>query len=92
MEAQEDYISSCIKTVIQISLFEPTGDILVFLTGQDEIEEVKASLTEKLRPLNLNATEVHDKVVQITSSEDLPFVICPLYAALPASKQMQAFQ
>ena len=32
--------------MIQIALFEPKGDILVFLTGQDEIEEVKATLTE----------------------------------------------
>jgi len=69
-------------------LFEPKGDILVFLTGQDEIEEVKATLTERLRPLDLNFDICKDQVVKLDKTEELPFVICPLYAALPANKQM----
>ena len=29
----DDYLSAAIRTVVQIYLFEPEGDILVFLTG-----------------------------------------------------------
>ena len=33
IDAQEDYISAAVKSIIQIILFEERGDILVFLTG-----------------------------------------------------------
>jgi pre-mRNA-splicing factor ATP-dependent RNA helicase DHX15/PRP43 len=41
LESQEDYITCVVKTVLQVLLFENNGDILVFLTGQEEIEEIK---------------------------------------------------
>lgn len=46
--SQEDYITCAVKTIMQIVLFEQKGDVLVFLTGQEEIEEVKQMLEEKL--------------------------------------------
>ena len=36
---QSDYLAGVVKTVVQVLLFEDIGDILVFLTGQEEIEE-----------------------------------------------------
>ncbi|KAL1242429.1 ATP-dependent RNA helicase [Trichinella spiralis] len=40
-EAERDYVDATVRTVIQIHLCEEVeGDILVFLTGQEEIEEV----------------------------------------------------
>ncbi|XP_034230853.1 ATP-dependent RNA helicase DHX33 [Thrips palmi] len=39
-QPQNDYIQSCLSTIFQIHLDGPPGDILVFLTGQDEIEGV----------------------------------------------------
>ncbi|KAE8752457.1 hypothetical protein FOCC_FOCC000928 [Frankliniella occidentalis] len=39
-QPQSDYLQSCLSTIFQIHLEEPPGDILVFLTGQDEIESV----------------------------------------------------
>jgi len=37
-DPESDYLDSCIVTVMQIHLSEPAGDILVFLTGQEEID------------------------------------------------------
>lgn len=37
-EPEEDYLSASLLTVQQIHLQEPAGDILLFLTGQEEID------------------------------------------------------
>lgn len=34
----EDYVDSAVKQVLQIHLASPPGDILVFMTGQEDIE------------------------------------------------------
>lgn len=34
----EDYVDSAVKQVLQIHLSSPLGDILVFMTGQEDIE------------------------------------------------------
>lgn len=52
LQSQEDYITCVIKSIIQIVLFEDKGDILVFLTGQEEIEEIKHLLSQKLDMLD----------------------------------------
>jgi pre-mRNA-splicing factor ATP-dependent RNA helicase DHX38/PRP16 len=33
----EDYVEAAVKQVIQIHLQQPAGDILVFMTGQEDI-------------------------------------------------------
>jgi ATP-dependent RNA helicase DDX35 len=63
--------------VLQIHRSQPPGDILVFLTGQAEIDHC----CELLRS---EATEVHGR-------NDLALAVCPLYAGLPADRQMRAF-
>eukprot|EP00854_Cymbomonas_tetramitiformis_P018602 gene18602-22213_t len=37
---QEDYVDAAVKQAITIHLGAPTGDILIFMTGQEEIETV----------------------------------------------------
>ena len=37
-EPESDYLDATLITVMQIHLSEPAGDILVFLTGQEEID------------------------------------------------------
>ncbi len=39
-QAEPDYVEACIRTAVQIHLFEEEGDILIFLTGEEEIEYV----------------------------------------------------
>lgn len=100
LEAQQDYLSGAVKATIQILLFEEHGDVLVFLTGQEEIEELEQILKDKLRQIHaslLESSDNHDKdqVVKIdqnTDGQSDPFVICPLYANLPQHEQMRAFQ
>ena len=46
---KKDYIEAAIRTVIQIHLTEKEkGDILVFLTGQEEIEDACKRIKEEV--------------------------------------------
>merc|ERR1719181_118323 len=37
-EPERDYLEASIRTVVQIHNAEPEGDVLLFLTGEEEIE------------------------------------------------------
>jgi hypothetical protein len=45
-EPERDYLEAAIRTVLQIHNTEPAGDILLFLTGEEEIEETCKRLTK----------------------------------------------
>ena len=49
---QEDYVEAAVKQAIAIHLGHPTGDILIFMTGQEEIEATCFALqvSSKLAP------------------------------------------
>jgi HrpA-like RNA helicase len=49
LEPQTDYLDSALVTTFQIHLEQPVGDILVFLTGQDEIESLEKLMKEYTR-------------------------------------------
>lgn len=68
---------AALNTILQIHFTEPQGDILVFLTGQDEIEDLEQMIAERMESFPPNT----DK-----------FIICPIYAALPSNVQMRAFE
>jgi HrpA-like RNA helicase len=85
-EPQVDYIDATVTAVLQIHIDEQmpnaisndnAGDILVFLTGQEEIENVARILEEKSKLL---------------PPESLKMMICPIFASLPSEKQMEVFQ
>jgi HrpA-like RNA helicase len=42
---EADYIDAAVVSVLQIHATQPRGDILVFLTGQEEIETANEMLT-----------------------------------------------
>jgi len=48
-EGQEDYIDAALSTAMQIHRYEEKGDILVFLPGQEEIEDLQALLLKHLK-------------------------------------------
>lgn len=53
-EVHDDYLDAALKTVIQIHKYTPDGngsDVLVFLTGQDEIEDLASLLKKYLEDL-----------------------------------------
>ena len=47
---EADYVDAAVVTVLQIHVSQPAdGDILVFLTGQEEIETAAEILTQRTR-------------------------------------------
>lgn len=77
VEPQADYVEAVISTVLQIHETEPPGDVLCFLTGQEEIEDAKRILTERMKLL---PREVPD------------FAVLTLYAAMPYEQQLLVFE
>ncbi|CAI9621573.1 unnamed protein product [Staurois parvus] len=47
---EADYLEACVVSVLQIHVTQPSGDILVFLTGQEEIEACVEMLQERVSP------------------------------------------
>eukprot|EP00771_Trimastix_marina_P002999 gnl/Trimastix_PCT/4180.p1 GENE.gnl/Trimastix_PCT/4180~~gnl/Trimastix_PCT/4180.p1 ORF type:complete len:1060 (-),score=248.51 gnl/Trimastix_PCT/4180:118-3297(-) len=72
-----DYIEAAITTVLQIHVTQPPGDILVFLTGQEEIEQCCEALHQRTRGFGTRLGEL---------------IIRPIYASLPANLQAQIFE
>ena len=47
-----DYVKCCVDTVLKLHAVEPPGDMLVFLTGMDEVDHCVSLL--KVNQFNLN--------------------------------------
>ncbi|VDL75250.1 unnamed protein product [Nippostrongylus brasiliensis] len=75
---EADYMDAVMVTVMQIHLTQPLpGDILVFLTGQEEIESVQEALMEKTKALGSKIKEL---------------IPLPIYANLPSDLQAKIFE
>ncbi|KAI1083404.1 P-loop containing nucleoside triphosphate hydrolase protein [Whalleya microplaca] len=57
-EPESDYLDAALVTVMQIHLTEPAGDILLFLTGQEEIDTSCEILYERMKALGPNVPEL----------------------------------
>jgi HrpA-like RNA helicase len=57
-EPESDYLDAVLITVMQIHLAEPPGDILVFLTGQEEIDTACQILYDRMKALGPTVPEV----------------------------------
>ncbi|XP_016889659.1 ATP-dependent RNA helicase DHX8-like isoform X2 [Cynoglossus semilaevis] len=75
-EPETDYLDASLLTVMQIHLTEPPGDILVFLTGQEEIDTACEILYERMKSLGPDVPEL---------------IILPVYSALPSEMQTRIF-
>uniref|UniRef100_A0A1A8F9B5 Pre-mRNA-splicing factor ATP-dependent RNA helicase DHX16 n=1 Tax=Nothobranchius korthausae TaxID=1143690 RepID=A0A1A8F9B5_9TELE len=73
---EADYLDACVVSVLQIHVTQPTGDILVFLTGQEEIEACCEMLQERCRRLGSKIAEL---------------LVLPIYANLPSDMQAKIF-
>jgi ATP-dependent RNA helicase DDX35 len=73
----EDYIEKAVEVAFEIHLSESSGDILVFLSGREEIETAIQLLSERAAKLNPKAIAL------------LPL---PLYAGLTTDEQMYVFE
>lgn len=79
-EFQRDYLDAAIRTVLQIHATEDEeGDVLVFLTGEEEIEDA-------CRKIALEADE-------LTREQGRgPLKVYPLYGSLPPAQQQRIFE
>ncbi|CAH9143385.1 unnamed protein product [Cuscuta epithymum] len=75
-QPESDYLDAALITVLQIHLTEPEGDVLVFLTGQEEIDYACQCLYERMKGLGKNVPEL---------------IILPVYSALPSEMQSRIF-
>ncbi|XP_015111383.1 pre-mRNA-splicing factor ATP-dependent RNA helicase PRP16 [Diachasma alloeum] len=72
----EDYVDAAVKQVLQIHLQPKSGDVLVFMPGQEDIEVTCEALKERLG--------------EIDSAPEL--LILPIYSQLPSDLQAKIFQ
>ncbi|CAD8093029.1 unnamed protein product [Paramecium sonneborni] len=74
---EKSYLDAAISTTINIHAYEEPGDILVFLTGEEEIEEACKKITSEIQKLG----------------DDVGPVRCvPLYSTLPPNQQQKIFE
>lgn len=74
---EADYIEAAVITALQIHITQPKGDILVFLTGQEEIDEAKDMIIARTRGLGKKIGEI---------------IILPIYSTLPSDMQAKIFE
>ena len=76
-DPERDYLEAAIRTAVQIHACEPPGDILIFLTGEEEIEDACMKIRREIG-------NAGDKVGDVK--------VVPLYASLPPQQQQKIFE
>lgn len=71
----EDYVDSAVKQVLAIHVSQGPGDVLVFMTGQEDIECTCELVEERLKMLN----------------DPPKLSILPIYSQMPADLQAKIF-
>eukprot|EP00118_Oscarella_pearsei_P017047 m.167663 g.167663 ORF g.167663 m.167663 type:complete len:1188 (+) comp38938_c0_seq1:44-3607(+) len=72
----EDHVESAVRQTVQIHLQAPGGDILVFMSGQEDIETTCEVVQDRLEEVE----------------EAPPLAILPIYSQLPSDLQARIFQ
>ncbi|KAG9290544.1 hypothetical protein G9A89_020914 [Geosiphon pyriformis] len=78
-QPERDYLEAAIRTVMQIHACEDNGDILLFLTGEEEIEDACRKIRQEAEDL-MKQTELG------------PIKVLPLYSSLPPQQQQRIFE
>ena len=79
-EPEPDYVEAAVRTTLMIHRSEDPGDILLFLTGQEEIED--ACLKIKIEADDLLASD---------PDSNGPLSCIPLYSSLSSQQQQRVF-
>lgn len=74
----EDYVEAAVKQTLQIHASQPQGDILIFMTGQEDIEATCSVLAERVENLKTEGMQ--------------EMLILPIYSQLPSDMQAKIFQ
>jgi pre-mRNA-splicing factor ATP-dependent RNA helicase DHX15/PRP43 len=73
---ERNYVDAAVRTAMHIHQCEGPGDILIFLTGEQEIETACEQIREQSNSLG----------------KDMPELVCyPLYSSLPPAQQNKIF-
>ncbi|GIQ90495.1 hypothetical protein KIPB_013309, partial [Kipferlia bialata] len=76
----EDYVEAAMRSILEIHVTEDEGDVLLFLTGQEEIEHV----CERLEARN---------AALIKADPDIgTMVVLPVFGGLPTEYQQRIFE
>ena len=101
-----DYIEATYKTVFQIHYQLPPGDILCFLSGQDDIEAVRTAIEGYMPSVDRAKkgdvgprvscphsfrSRLRMLVLMLCAMPDAQILVCPLYARLTPAEQNKAF-
>jgi len=76
-EPADDYVERAVKTIFDIHASEPDGDILLFLTGREEIDTALQMITDRAATLHPRAQTI---------------LLLPLYAGLTSEQQLYVFE
>ena len=76
-EPTEDYVDRAVETVFDICSNEADGDILIFLTGREEIDTAIQMIAER-------AATLHSRAMSVLA--------LPLYAGLSSEQQLYVFE
>lgn len=77
-EPERDYLEAAVRTAVQIHVCEEEGDVLMFLTGQEEIENA--------------CRQIRAECDGLDSSKYGPVEVYPLYSTLPPAQQQLIFK
>lgn len=72
----DDYVESAVKQAVSIHISQPKGDILIFMTGQEDVEATCESINYRLELLG----------------DVPPLSVLPIYSQLPADLQSKIFE
>ena len=75
---EADYVDAAVVTVLQVHITQDLpGDILVFLSGQEEIETTAEILNFRVKSMGSRIREL---------------IVCPIYSSLPSDMQAKIFE
>ncbi|XP_048253674.1 probable ATP-dependent RNA helicase DHX35 [Haliotis rufescens] len=77
LDPHPDYLKATVETVMKIHFNQREGDVLAFLTGQEEVQRVVSMLIDEAKKLK---------------KDDLKMKVLPMHGSLPASEQMKVFE
>lgn len=72
----DDYVDAAVKKALEIHLQQPPGDILIFMTGQEDIMATCVLLNERITELGPNIPKIK---------------VLPIYSQLPSENQARIF-
>lgn len=75
-DIKEDYVDAAVRQALTIHLQHGPGDILIFMTGQEDIEATCMLIAERL-----------DKLENV-----VPMLVLPIYSQLPSDIQAKIFE